>query len=42
VIDADNSIFTCPPDSPYEIGFTAIGLVLFVGGIVWWRRASPQ
>jgi len=40
VVNADNSIVTCPPDIPYEIGFTSTGLVVLTAGIVWWRRCQ--
>ena len=40
VVNANNSIASCPQDIPFEIGFTSIGIVLLVGGILWWRHAT--
>ncbi len=40
VINANNSIASCPQDIPFEIVFTAIGIVVLVGGILWWRQAT--
>jgi uncharacterized membrane protein len=40
VVNADNSIASCPQDIPYEIVFTGIGIVVLVVGILWWRQTA--
>jgi len=42
VVDADNSIGSCPQDIPFEVVFTGIGLALLMGGIVWWRQRQAS
>jgi uncharacterized membrane protein len=42
VVDANNSITSCPQDVPFEAAFTGIGLVLLIGGIVWWRQRQTS
>src|SRR5260370_17082173 len=38
VVNANNSIVNCLQDIPFEIVFTSIGIVVLVGGILWWRQ----
>jgi uncharacterized membrane protein len=40
VVNANNSIASCPQDIPYEIVFTSIGIVVLVVGILWWRQTA--
>jgi uncharacterized membrane protein len=40
VVNANNSIASCPQDIPYEIVFTGIGIVVLVVGILWWRQTA--
>lgn len=40
VVNANNSVVSCPQDIPLEFIWIAVGLALFIGGIVWWRRSS--
>ena len=42
VVDANNSIASCPQDVPYEAAFTAIGLMLLIRGIVSWRATAES
>jgi len=42
LVDANNTVGTCPQDIPYEIVFTAIGLGLLIGGMLWWQRTATQ
>ncbi|MGI9146601.1 MAG: DUF2243 domain-containing protein [Chloroflexota bacterium] len=42
VVDANNSVLSCPQDIPFEIGFTLLGLLMLTSGIVGWRRAAAR
>lgn len=42
VVDANNSVASCPQDVPFEAAFTGMGLVLLIGGIVWWRQGHTS
>jgi uncharacterized membrane protein len=37
---ADNSVWGCPNDVPFEVAWIVVALALLVGGGAWWRRAT--
>ncbi len=40
ILDANNSVASCPKDIPFEVVWIVVGLALVIGGILWWRRTA--
>lgn len=37
VLNANNSLATCSNDVPYELVWDAVGVLILIAGIIWWR-----
>src|ERR687886_155368 len=35
---ANNSVATCPADTPFEVAWLVVAVALLIAGILWWRR----
>jgi uncharacterized membrane protein len=40
--DANNSVWSCPGDVPFEVAWLVVAVALLVTGLIWWRHPSAQ